>query len=267
MTAEYAKALAGLWDRARELAKGLEQDDWARPVAWCPGWDVGDTVSHLSGLQSLFNGDPQPEPPAGWEPPQTQNLFDAAMAPLVAARREWTPAQRLEELERAADAHVRHLELVEDWDAHADGPVGPTTQGGLARVRAFDLWVHLQDLREALGMPVELDDDSQGAAEASRHTLGLIPYLFVKKAGALDGAAMRVTLGAPLDTDRVVRVDGTRAAWDEAADAGDNLLAGSPAALTLLTSGRGDADRWREAGALHVSGPRAEEFVALARMF
>jgi uncharacterized protein (TIGR03083 family) len=260
-------AMGALWDHAVAEAQAIADDQWDLPVPWCPQWRVADLVSHLGGLQSALNGAPQPEPPHGFQPSPDVDRFTAAMEPGIAARRDWTPQQRLDELRDASDAHVAVLAAVEDWTEPTVGPTGPTTQLGLYAARAFDVWVHLQDLREALGHPVDTDDRSPAAAAAYLFVLNVVPWMFVKRAGAGEGATMRVTLGPPLEHDNVLKVVDGRAAWDPQADPGDCYVAGTPAALTLLVAGRGSADRWRDAGVLRWAGPRGEDFVERAGMF
>lgn len=147
------------------------------------------------------------------------------------------------------------------------GPAGPTTHDGLFHSRAFDVWVHVRDLREALGEPLDLTDACEGAAAAHNFVLGLLPWMFAKRAGAPEGATMRVALGTPLDHDSVLCMRDGRATWDPTADPGDCALTGLPAALTLLVAGRGSPQRWRDAGALNWDGNRGEEFVERARLF
>ena len=267
MTIDRAAAMRGLWDQAVELAEGLQPGDWQRPVPWTPAWSVGDLVSHLGGLQSLFNGAPQPPEPEGWTAPADGNPFDAAMAGPIAARSRWAPEQRLEELTTAADAHVAALADSTDWLEATAGPVGQTTKDGLFRTRAFDVWVHLQDLRLALDLPVAVDDPSDGAAVAHEYVVGLLPWMFVKRAGARDGNALRITLGPPTNHDNVLHVVGGRATWDPTADPGDCVITGAGGVLTLLTAGRGTPEHWRDAGALSWAGARGDDFVERARMF
>ena len=266
MTGESA-AMAQLWDAVVDVVSSIDADAWQRPVQWCPDWNVADLVVHLGALQGAFNGAPQPEPPPGWEPPQTDNLFDAAMAPAIAARRDWTPAQRVDELRRSAADHVAALSRVDDWDAPAQGPVGPTTQAGLFLVRAFDVWVHLQDLREALGMTVDLHDGSDAARAAYDHVLGIVGWMFAKRVGAGEGDTVTLELTAPLDTRQTLRVVDRRARFEDPDPAVDSRVTASPAALTLLTSGRGTPQRWCDAGALDWTGSLGEAFVQRARMF
>jgi uncharacterized protein (TIGR03083 family) len=259
--------MAGLWEQATTLVDDLGDDDWVRPVPWTPAWTVADLVSHLGGLQSALNGDPQPEPPRGFQPPSTGSPFDQAMAGPIEARRSWDPQHRRDELHRAATAHVAALGRTSDWLEVTDGPAGPTTHDGLFHIRAFDVWVHLQDLAEALGQPVGLGDTSEGAAACHNYVLGLVPWLFGKRAAAPEGATLRVTLGPPLEHDSVLRVTAGRATWDPTADPGDCFVEGLPAGLTLLVTGRGTPRRWRDEGALDWGGGRGEEFAERARMF
>lgn len=267
MTIDRAAAMRGLWDQVIELTGGLQPDDWQRRVPWTPAWSVADLISHLGGLQSAFNGSPQPPEPEGFQAPTGGHPFDAAMAPAVAARRDWTPAQRIEELTTAADAHIATLAQTTDWLEATTGPVGQTTKDGLFRNRAFDLWVHVQDLRFALDLPVAVDDPSDGAAVAHEFVVGLLPWMFVKRAGAEEDATLRITLGPPTNHDSVLHVVAGRATWDPVADPGDCVVSGAGGVLTLLTAGRADAAHWRDAGALTWAGRQGDAFVERARMF
>lgn len=260
-------AMGALWDRVAATAASLDDEDWRRPVPWCPDWDVADLVSHLGGLQSALNGSPQPAPPAGFQAPADADIFTAAMAPAIAARSRWTPAQRLDELQRAGDAHVALLAAVEDWNEPTVGPSGPTTQLGLYVARCFDVWVHLQDLNEALGRPVDTDDRSPAATAAALFVLNTVPWMYAKRAGAPEGSTMRLQVGPPVGHDRVVQITNGRAAWHDDADPGDCVVTATPSALTLLLAGRGSAPRWRDAGVLSWAGPRGGEFVERAGMF
>lgn len=260
-------AMGTLWDAVLAEADSIDGSQWEQRVPWCPDWSVADLVSHLGGLQSALNGAEQPPVPKGWQPPPDADRFTASMAPAIAARAGWGPRQRVDELRLAGDAHVATLAAVEDWEAPAVGPTGPTTQIGLYAARAFDVWVHLQDLREALGRPVDTDDRSPAAAAAYLFVLNVVPWMFVKRAGAQEGATMRVMLGPPLDHDSVLSVVEGRARWDAGADPGDCLISATPAAFTLLVADRGSPQRWRDAGCLEWQDASGRDFVERARMF
>lgn len=265
--AEAAAAVADLWSRVLALAGGLGRDDWQRPTP-CSAWDVGDLLGHLAGAQTAFDGTaPQPEPPAGWAPPEGAGPLDAWTAAGVVARRGRTREQTLAELEAAAAGHEARLRSVADWDAPATGPTGRTTERGLFVVRCYDVWVHLQDLRETLGLQVEDHDPSAGARAAYAYVLGLVGWLYAKRVGAGEGASLRFVLEPPAGVDGVLVLRDGRAAFDAEADPGDCTVAADPAAFTLLVSGRGDEARWRDSGLLRWEGTGGEEFVQRARLF
>lgn len=254
---ERAAAAGQLWDRVLALAERAGAGDWARPTP-CEDWDVHDLFAHLSAVQTGFDGGVQPDATAA---------FAARWAGGVEARRGWSAGQVVDELRAARAGHVARLAAVTDWDAPTPGPLGETTEAGLYRVRCYDLWVHTWDLATALGVPFDLDDAAPGAVEAHRYVLGLVPWMFAKPVGAADGAALRLRLSEPLVFDRVLALHGRRAGWDDQAEPGQCVVTGKPAALTLLASGRGTPEGWREAGALEWEGPRGREFVYRARLF
>lgn len=258
--------VGALWDRMIGLAERLDADDRSRPTP-CPEWDVRDLLLHCSGLQTMFDGGPQPDPPDGWAPPEGRHPRDAWTAAGVAARRDWSWEQVLTELRAAREGHVARLRAVTDWDAETVGPTGPTTEAGLVTVRCFDLWVHVQDLLAALGQPLELDDTTPAAEACHRFVVGRVPIIHAKVVGAPEGSALALHLGAPLEVDTTVVVRDGRAAFDDGAPAAADEVTASPAALTLLLSGREDETHWQQLGELDWSGDLGEAFVARARMF
>lgn len=263
---DRAAAAQQLWDRLIVVAEAVQGDDWRRPTP-CPLWSVHDLVAHLSAIQLLFDGGPDVAPPDDWQPPADMAPLDVWTERGVAARRSWSPAELLAELHAARDGHVARLQATQDWDEATQGPVGPTTQAGLFAVRCFDLWVHLQDLHLALDQPVDAPDVTAAAQAGHGYVLNLVPWLFGKRAGAPEGATMRVTLGPPLDHDSVLRVVDGRARWDPGADAGSDAVTADPAGFTLLAAGRGTPQQWQQAGLLDWSGDLGSQFVERARLF
>lgn len=260
-------AVRALWDELVGLTEDLDEADWGRPTP-CPAWTVGELITHCAAAQFEFDRSaPRPDPPPDWTPPADAHVLDAWTARQVAARSGWTPAQRLAELRTAAHGHVARVNAVEDWAAPTPGPLGETTEAGLLAVRCYDLWVHLQDLREALGLPTPAATELAAATLAYRYAADLAGWLFARRAGASEGATMALRLGAPLGLDTVLEVRDGRGRHSRGADPGVCAVTGHPAAFTLLVSGRGHPERWRELGLLDWSGPRGEEFVACARVF
>lgn len=73
-------------------------------------------------------------------------------------------------------------------------------------MRAFDVWVHEQDLRTALGQPGNLD--SPGALVARDTLLAALPDVVAKSAGAPPNSAVVFDVHGPVEFLRTVRVDG-----------------------------------------------------------
>ncbi|MEU0738221.1 maleylpyruvate isomerase family mycothiol-dependent enzyme [Streptomyces sp. NPDC006134] len=109
------------------LLRSRKDEDFALPVAACPGWTVRDVLAHCSSaLVRVVEG----------------RLGEGVFSPEsndrdIAERAGWTNAQVVDELERAMTEA---------------GPVIARSDGGLDSV-ALGEWVHAGDVREALGEP------------------------------------------------------------------------------------------------------------------
>lgn len=73
------------------------------------------------------------------------------------------------------------------------------------RNRAFDVWVHEQDLRTALGVPGNID--SPGAHIARDMLLSALPKVVAKDAGAPRSSAIVFDVHGPIEFLRTIRVD------------------------------------------------------------
>ena len=150
----------------------LEPQDWGRPAL--RGLDVQGLVGHLTGVEEDMHrclaGDPQAAE-------ASHVVSTQAAADRQAGR---PPAQTRAEWRRAAD---RTLGLV-----HAAGDRGAEVAvhgmrlplGMLLVVRAFELWVHDNDIRQAAGLPPAVPDPStlslmtQAAAQLLPHGAALV---------------------------------------------------------------------------------------------
>ena len=125
---EVADHYRGQRESLSALALELTPDQLATPVPGCPLWTVQDVLAHLVGLcQDVLDG----------------NLPDGGATP------EWTGAQVAARRGRTA------AELVEEWSR-----TGPLFEAGLADrgfrgwVFTYDVTMHGDDVREALGLPL-----------------------------------------------------------------------------------------------------------------
>ena len=85
------------------------------------------------------------------------------------------------------------------------GPFGPTTLLGLMESRVLDLWVHEQDIREAIGRPGNLDGPA--AAHTVRMLFDALPRLVARRAGVPAGHAVTIdTVLSPTSVSVVPRM-------------------------------------------------------------
>jgi uncharacterized protein (TIGR03083 family) len=208
---EVLSGLFAVWDDIDALLDGLSETEWqaATPL---PGWCVQAVASHIIGTESFL---------AGVAPPQP----DIDVAALDHVRNDigvlnecWVRHLSSESgagvLERfRAITNDRRAALTslsdEEWNAVTPTPVGPESYGRFMRVRAFDCWMHEQDVREALSRPSsdsELDGvASQLALDEIAATMG---YVVGRLAKAPDGSRILFQLTGPLARNIHVSVDG-----------------------------------------------------------
>jgi uncharacterized protein (TIGR03083 family) len=230
-------------DTLLELGDGFTDDQWTVPTE-CPEWTVKDIYSHLVGGEEWM---------AQGHPPPAEGLARIADGP-VAARHDRTGPEVLAEL-RAVYAH-RLRQLVDnppDPDVMTQTAfLLPVTVGVLLRMRAFDAWVHEQDVRRAVAAPGGLATTS---AEIARDIfLTGLPRVVAKLAAAPPGSVVRFTVHGDIQFDLAVSVDGSGRGHPAAAEDGATAtLAMSWETFTRLAAGRIAPD----AAAVQVSGDRA----------
>lgn len=140
-----------------DLGHGCSADDFARETT-CPGWSVQDHLAHVAAVESYLEGGEHVEV----ELPERAHLrheFAEWMEHGVQLRRDRPATEVVAELEVLL--HNR-LATFADPDLHLDTPVRGAQNstiplGDLLTRRLIDVWVHQQDVREALGRPGDLD--------------------------------------------------------------------------------------------------------------
>lgn len=261
---DLPRAIDECWDALLAELGTVTTPEWSLATP-CPEWNVRDLAAHLGAAEASFQGMPQPSPPADWVNPFTG--LDAMTNAGVEARRSWTTDRILDEIREASTRQRAHLVSLDEtgWQAETMGPIGPTTQAGLARLRTFDLFVHLMDLRHALGRPLAPEATPEAAAVAAGWAVDHSGWGAAKKARLPDGARVRLVLSGPGATtvDVVVR-DGRGACEDPRGDVAD-VVSGSAVDYLLLTTGREEAAA--AGGGVQATGPNAARLVATYRMF
>ena len=150
------EAFARAADAFYGLLGTLSEQGWK--TAALRGLDVQELVGHLTGVEHdthrALAGDPAVADAEHVESTQGSAVRQAGRS----------PAQTLDEWRRAAD-HTLELVRAPGGDRAADGCAGRIAVHGirlplddLLVVRAFELWVHDNDIRRAVGLPPSVPD-------------------------------------------------------------------------------------------------------------
>lgn len=189
-----------------ELVSPLVDGEWNRPTE-CPGWSVRDVVSHVIGGESEAMGDPRPIHTLPRDLRHVTDEKSRYREVQVDVRRHHTAPEMTAELEYAIIRRSRHLRNDRRLPEHSvSHPVyGTVTLAEFLDLRAFDVWVHEQDLRRALATPGNLD--SAGAAITRDVLLARLPRAVAEDAGAPPKSAVVFDISGPVEFLRTVRVD------------------------------------------------------------
>jgi len=213
-TLDKPDVLAGLfavWDEIDTLLAGLPDGQW-QAQSPLPGWTVHDVTAHLIGTESMLQGIATPDADIDvstlkhvrndigvmnerW----VRKLRGVSMTDMLAKFRA-TAANRREALTGMGD---------DDWNQITATPAGPDTYGRFMRVRDFDCWMHLHDIRDALDQPAA-DADLGGPASrlALDEMAASMGFVVGKLGGAPDGSRVAIELTGPLQRSIYVDVAG-----------------------------------------------------------
>ncbi|MFF1557937.1 maleylpyruvate isomerase family mycothiol-dependent enzyme [Streptomyces sp. NPDC058279] len=202
----YADAWTHSIEAISELVLPLTEGEWNRATR-CPGWSVRDVVSHIIGIECEQLGDPRPIHTLPRDLRHVVDEFTRYMEVQVDVRRHHTAPEMTSELEYTVIRRQRQLRNEKrDPATLVRGPLGDQVTLEFAlRLRAFDVWIHEQDLRAALGVPGNLD--SPGAHVARDILLAGLPKVVAKGAGAPPNSAVVLDVHGELEFMRTVRVD------------------------------------------------------------
>ncbi|MGW6284350.1 MULTISPECIES: maleylpyruvate isomerase family mycothiol-dependent enzyme [unclassified Streptomyces] len=202
----YTDAATHSIEAIAELVKPLAEGEWNRRTP-CPGWSVRDIVSHVIGMECEMLGDPRPIHTLPRDLYHVQSDFARYMEMQVDVRRHHTSPEITAELEYVLIRRARQIRNESrSPEAKVRAPLGTEqTLETALNLRAFDLWVHEQDLRATLGQPGNLD--SPGALITRDMLLAGLPKVVAKKAGAPANSAVVFDVHGPVEFLRTVRVD------------------------------------------------------------
>jgi uncharacterized protein (TIGR03083 family) len=202
----YADAWTHSVDAISELVRPLVEGEWNRATP-CPNWSVRDIVSHLIGMESEQLGDPRPIHSLPRDLFHVKTEHQRYMEMQVDVRRHHTSPEMIADLEYTIIRRSRQLRNETRAPATlVRAPLGAEqTLEKALRMRAFDVWVHEQDLRSTLGKPGNLD--SPGALVARDVLVQALPKVIAQDAGAPASSAIVVDVTGVVEFMRTVRVD------------------------------------------------------------
>ncbi len=197
-----------------KLIAGLDRDDWHKPTA-LTGWDVQANVAHIIGTEAMLLGEPAPAVDVDVASlTHVRNDVGSFNEAWVVALAGVSPEEMVDGFRRRAAARTEALGGVtpEQWAAEGFTPAGQDSHGRFMRIRAMDIWMHEQDIRDAVGRPghesgpvVELVLDELVTA---------LGYVVGKKAGAPDGSSVTFELTGDSGRSVHILVDGRAKAVD-----------------------------------------------------
>jgi uncharacterized protein (TIGR03083 family) len=234
------------WDSIAALLAGLSEDEWRTATA-LPGWDVHAVVAHIVGTESMLLGLATPEPDVDLETLEhVRNFVGAMNEPWVRSLRGESGAALLERF-RDVTAQRRAVLTaipVDEWNAPTQTPAGPDSYGRFMRIRAFDCWMHEQDIRAALGRePSAAQLSGADARQSLDEMAASMSFVVGKKGQAPDGSRVLLQLTGPLSREIRVAVDGRAALVEDFGGAEPTAVVTLDGLqFTRLAGGRGLVD-------------------------
>ena len=151
--------------------RGLRPGDWTKPTE-CPGWTVRDIVAHLVGMVEMAASIRESRRQVKTAQARGGMFIDALTGLQVAERADWSPQQLVERFARRMSAGVRGRRFTPPL--LRSRPMGiPQDVGGLPEdwslgylldtILTRDPWMHRSDIARAIGQPLELTPEHDGA--------------------------------------------------------------------------------------------------------
>ncbi len=171
----YRQAMRSFIDLGRSCPESKVEDSTP-----CPGWSVKDHFAHIASLEAYFDGADYPEvdlPEHG----HLRGTFTTWLEHGVQVRRDRSMEEVIEELETLMFNRIATLgnpDLTVESTVRA--PMDREMQlGDLLERRLCDIWVHEQDIREALGRIGNLD--SPAASTFVGRIVDAFPRILAKR--------------------------------------------------------------------------------------
>ena len=195
------------WGVLSQLLGALTDAEWAAPAL--PGWDVHDTIAHIVGTERSLAGHERPDIDIDVDQrTHIRNAIGKNNEVWIEHYRARTNAQLLADFNDITEQRLAALDAMNDEQFNAPSwtPAGQATHARFMRIRAFDSWMHEQDVRAGIGKPGH--DSGPVAAESLDEVVVALGYIVGKRGGATDGSSVTFHLTGPIVRDLHVLVDG-----------------------------------------------------------
>jgi uncharacterized protein (TIGR03083 family) len=173
-------------ERLEAMLVELSDDDWSSPSR-CDDWTVQDVVAHIVGVNVFWHASVRAG--LGGTPTRVLAGFDPATTPavMVAAMRELTPAEILEQFVTSNDDFLAVLNRLDDagWATLAESPAGHVPIRLVAHHALWDCWIHERDIALPLGLTPPAEPDEVGSC--LRYAAAVSPALAIGTGHLLAG--------------------------------------------------------------------------------
>ena len=248
-------ALEQTWNSIDTLLRPQPPEVYDAPTP-CPGWSVRDVLSHLLGFEEMVRGAPVPEFSGAW-PSHVRNPLGELNEAFVSAHRHEAGLDVLDQFREASRRSLVALRTLDDaaWDKVGWSPEGERPYHRFQETRVLDSWIHLQDIRDALGEPE--DDHGAGEEIVVNRFEGVLPFVIGKKMKVPEGSLVQINLTGRLARTILIAVLDGRAASLEHSEKNPDLELTTPVALFWRRgAGRISAESFLGATATDVRGSR-----------
>lgn len=245
--------LREIWSSTAQACEELHPDAWDLSTD-CPGWTVRDQLSHVIGTELGLLGQAPPPPPDPM-PGYVHNPLGEMNEAWIEERRAVPGNEVLAEFIEVTGRRLVELAGFppERWGALGWSPAGEAPYRNFMEIRAFDSWVHEQDIRLVIDRPG--GRYRRGEEIALAHVAMGMPYVVGRKVAPPDATTVVFDVTGPLAHTLAVQMNAKRA----------DVLAGPPDRPTVrlalsaeqfvrLGCGREEPERVLTSGAIGIDG-------------
>jgi uncharacterized protein (TIGR03083 family) len=256
--ADILRTIRGERRRTLGFLQTLDPAMFDTPTA-LPGWRIREIVAHLIAtdrasvtgaiLPAVVRGVPALE---AWNEKQVPKWAGRSVPELLGALDRW--GRRFARLVGAIPGPLYRMRLSNPW--------GPTA-GLILWVRAYDEWIHRQDIRRALEMP----DDQVDLDEIAEFFLITSGHMTIKRLGGQQGTILLSLSGAAVPEwtiDLAGRASGPVTPGTNPDEGHLARIVASASAFMMAAAGRDRFQDLQAKDALHVDGDEklADEFLS-----